>query len=280
MTALVQRELQAWRAALRLRFEARGPATVLAMREHDGPLVVQKALYPEAPQVCHAIVVHPPAGIAGGDALSIDVALEAGAHALVTTPGAAKWYRSNGRPASQEATFRVAAGASLEWLPQESIVFDGAVSRQSWRAELAGDARLVAWDIQCLGRTGSGETFGHGELRLEARIARDGRLAWIERGCIRAPMRALHSPAGLAAQPVFGTLAVAAPVIEDAWISQARAHQPREGEGAVTRLPGVLLVRYRGDASEAAREYFHAVWSSLRPAVLGRPAIVPRIWRT
>ena len=128
-----------WRASLALGFERRGGRTVLADRRHDGPLVVQKAMHPEGPEVCHAIVVHPPAGIVGGDELLIDVAVREGAHALLTTPGAGKWYRTSGPWASQHVRIDVAAGGIAEWLPQETIVYDGARARITWEAQLAAD---------------------------------------------------------------------------------------------------------------------------------------------
>src|SRR5688572_33317155 len=117
-----------WRAHLALEFERRAERTVLASRRHDGPLVVQKALHPEGDAVCHAIVVHPPAGIVGGDELVIDVRASHGAHAVITTPGAAKWYRSSGAVARQHVRLDLGQGAAMEWLPQESIVFDGAIA--------------------------------------------------------------------------------------------------------------------------------------------------------
>ena len=269
-----------WRATLALGFERRGARTVLASRHHAGPLVVQKALHPEGEAVCHAIVVHPPAGVAGGDRLLIEASVGERAHALLTTPGAGKWYRSPGAWASQRVQLDVATGARLEWLPQETIVYDGARAHFSWSAALAADARLVAWDLFCLGRTGSGERFARGACRIESRLQRDGRVAWIERASFEADALVMRSAAGLADAPVFGTLVFAAPHIDDAWLEGARAGSPTSGEGAATRLPGVLLVRYRGASTEAARKYFTAIWRRLRPAVMGCDAAEPRIWST
>src|SRR5688572_29619963 len=117
-------DVRCWRAELELRYERRGARSVLASRRHDGPLVVQKPLYPEGDAVCHTLVVHPPAGIAGGDELSLDVRAEDAAHALLTTPGAAKWYRSAGPWAHQQVKLSAGKGACIEWLPQEAILFD------------------------------------------------------------------------------------------------------------------------------------------------------------
>jgi len=269
-----------WRASLALGFERRGARTVLERRSHDGPLVVQKALHPEGEAVCHAIVVHPPAGMAGGDHLLIDVRVGEGAHALLTTPGAGKWYRSAGAWAAQHVRLDIAPGACIEWLPQENIVYDGARAQLQWRAALAADARLIAWEIVCLGRTGAGERFARGAVRLESRLARDGRLAWLERGHLDADSRALHSQAGLGGAAVFGTMVVAVPEVDDAWLHAAREEAPAAGEGAATRVGAVLLARYRGPSTEAARRYFTAVWRRLRPGVMRREAAEPRIWST
>jgi urease accessory protein len=99
-----------WLASLELAFARRDAATILARRRHAGPLRVQKPLYPEDESVCHAIVLHPPAGIAGGDRLRIDCTPDAAAHALLTTPGAGKWYRANGLGAEQTVNLKVGAG--------------------------------------------------------------------------------------------------------------------------------------------------------------------------
>jgi urease accessory protein len=270
--------VSSWKASLALGFTFDDRKTTLSRKIHDGPLVVQKPLYPEGGEVCHAIVVHPPGGIAGGDELTLDVKADQGASALLTTPGAAKWYRSSGPLARQSLSFNVAG--TLEWLPQETIVFDGALAETEYAADLAGDAGLIGWDIVCLGRTGSGERFTRGSYRTSIRIRRDGKPLWLERGRIDGGGKLLDSPAGLGGSPVFGTLFVSSLNLNQELLNETRKPQPEAGRGSVTLLPGILLARYLGDSSEAARRYFIELWRILRPAVAGREAIEPRIWRT
>lgn len=260
-----------WKASLALGFERRGARTVLAARRHDGPLLVQKPLYPEGDAVCHAIVVHPPAGLAGGDELALAARADDGAHALLTTPGAGKWYRSAGPWASQRLRFEVSG--ALEWLPQETIVFDGALARLETEVRLSGDAKYLGWEILCLGRTGSGERFDRGEIRLSTTLYRDGRLLWLERGRIDGGGALLGSPAGLQGMPVCGTLVAACPMVDLAACREIESL-------AVTQLPGVLVARYLGDSSEQAKRLFAKLWTVLRPAVFGRAAQLPRIWST
>jgi urease accessory protein len=269
-----------WRAALALDFARRGGRTVLAARRHDGPLVVQKPLYPEGEGVCHAIVVHPPAGIAGGDLLELRARAGEGAQALLTTPGAARWYRSAGALASQDIEIEAAEGACVEWLPQETILYEGTLAVLRAKVRLSGKACYLGWEILCFGRTGSGERFARGACSLDTRIERDGRLLWFERGRITGGGALLASPAGLSGRSVCGTLIAASPALGDDLLAACRAIAPREGEAAVTRLPSLLLARYLGDSSEAAKRYFAALWSALRPALAGRKARAPRIWST
>ena len=164
----------AWHAELHLGFARDGERTALVENRHLGPLRVQKALYPEGSPVCQAILLHPPSGIAGGDHLKICATVGTGAHAQLTTPGAGKWYRTSGAEASQDIELSVAEGATLEWLPQETIVFDGAQARMHTRVSLAADSRFIGWDILCLGRTASGERFDTGRFELHYRIERAG----------------------------------------------------------------------------------------------------------
>jgi urease accessory protein len=268
-----------WKANLELEYAFQDGKTLLGRRFHDGPLVVQKPLYPEGGEVCHTIIVHPPGGIAGGDELTLNVEAKQQASALLTTPGATKWYRSGGPWARQRISLGIQG--SVEWLPRETIVFDGTLAYSAFAADLAADAVLIGWDLVCLGRTGSGERFSRGIYRFSLELRRAGRTLWLERGRIEGGSRLLESPPGLAQQPVFGTLFASAPQLDAGLAARLRREQqPRRGEGSITQLPGVLLARYLGDSSEDAHRWFVALWRVLRPALCGREAIEPRIWGT
>ena len=186
-----------WRARLDLAFDRDGPRSRLARRSHEGPLVVQKPLYPEGADVCQCIVVHPPGGIAGGDRLGVVVDVGAGARVQLTTPGAAKWYRADGRPSGQRLDFTVGQGGVLEWLPQSSILFDGIDARSDVRVELAHDSVYIAFDVVCLGRTASNERFGTGTWRQRVDVERDDALVWSERTVLRGGDALLQSRPGL-----------------------------------------------------------------------------------
>jgi urease accessory protein len=256
-----------WKASLSLAFARLGERSVLTRRDQDGPLVVQKPLYPEGDAVCHAIIVHPPGGIAGGDELALQVRCERGSRAVLTTPGAGKWYRSAGALARQSLDFDVQG--TLEWLPRETIVFDGALARLDCTIQLGGEARYIGWEIVCLGRRGCGERFERGRLQIATRIDRQQRTLFIDKGEIEAGGRLMHSPVGLGGRSVFGMFI--------ATFDGGRITSP---ELAVTQLPGLLVARYLGDSSEAALRAFTALWTILRPSVVGRAAVPPRIWST
>ena len=244
-----------WRARLALEFALQGNKTVLARRGSDGPLVVQKPLYPDGPERCHAIVVHPPGGIAGGDELEISLKTEKNTAALLTTPGAAKWYRSAGPWARQTLQFEVQG--SLEWLPRETIVFDGALAQLETIVDIGAQASYVGWEVVCLGR------FQRGKMKIDTRITQGERLLFVEKGEIEGGGRLMRSPAGLNGRSVFGTLIATSPQK----ISMAGL--------AITRLPGLLIARYLGDSSEEALRAFTRLWKLLRPS-----AVEPRIWST
>lgn len=270
-----------WQAELELRFARRGDATVLAARRHLGPLAVQRPLYPEGEAVCHAIVLHPPAGVAGGDELAIDVRVERHARALLTTPGAGKWYRSDGRLATQRLSFVVEAGGALEWLPQETIVFDAARAHMGTEVDLGADAVFVGWEIVCLGRSAAGERFRRGCLRLATRIRRGGRLLWHEQGRLEGGSPWLDSPAGFAGCSVSATLLAAGAAADAGLLAACRElGSTADARWGVSALPELLVARWLGHSGEAARDYLTRIWQRVRPALLGREAQTPRIWST
>ena len=270
---LAEPVVASWKAHLSLHFQKDAQRTVLAKRS-DGPLVVQKPLYPEGADLCHAIVVHPPGGVVGGDELFLEIRSERESDALLTTPGAGKWYRSSGPWAKQKLFFELEG--SVEWLPRETIVFDGALAELHCDIDLKDRGRFIGWEVVCLGRTGAGKRFDRGEIRIETSVTRDGRRLFFERGRIDGGGSLMRSPVGLAGRTVFGTL-VAAGEIETVLLNECRKRVP---QCAVTLLPGLLIARYLGDSSEEAFQAFVSLWKLLRPAVLRREAVEPRIWRT
>lgn len=269
-----------WQARLELGFAKREARSYLAHRLHKGPLVVQKSLHPEGEAVCHAVIVHPPGGVAGGDALHLQVHVGEGANALLTTPGAGKWYKANGTMATQTLHFQLASGSGLEWLPQENIVFDAAEVGFNAEIDLAGDATLATWDIVCLGRQAQQEVWQTGAYQLNQRIRRDGRLIWNERARMHANDLLKSSPVGLGGSVVFGTFLVCAGAVPAEVLQACREITLPDANTGVTALPEVLCIRYVGQASQQARQYFEQCWQLLRPWYYQKDAVRPRIWNT
>jgi urease accessory protein len=270
----------AWQASLTLGFADDAGTTRLFNNLHHGPLRVQKALYPEDRKVCHAIVVHPPGGVVGGDRLEIDIGVGARAHAFITTPGAAKWYKANGKVSRQSVHLHVNQDAALEWLPQETIFFDTADVALEQDIELAAGATFIGCEILCMGRRGSGEVFNTGRVTQRSSIRRDGRLIWWEQGAMLGGR--LDSPLALDGNSVCATLIAAGKTLPAAVISDIRADIAADGEHVfgVTQTKGVLVARHLGDNSETARRLMLTVWRRVRPHLLDREAVTPRIWQT
>ena len=266
-----------WHAELELGYGRFGDSTRPTLRRHVGPLRVQKHLYAEGPQVCQHIIVHPPGGIAGGDRLHINASLGANAWAQLTSPGAAKWYRAAG-PAYQQLELKVGAGATLEWLPQETIIYAGAQAELTTRIDLEGDARLCYWDMVALGRPASGERFDAGHFQAQLDIRRDGQLLWHERQRINGNDGLLDSPIGLAGQPVFATLLISGELSTE--LLERCRNIPSPVRGDLTQLPGLLVARCLASEALHARAWLIDLWRLLRPVLLGRAAVPPRIWST
>jgi urease accessory protein len=282
-----------WSARLNLRFEPRevngAQRTVMTDRSHFGPLRILKSLYPEGDAICHAVIVHPPGGIVAGDTLAIDLVVDGGAHALATTPGAQKWYRSTGAAASAITRLRIADGAHLEWVPQETIVFDGARATQSLEITLAPKARFFGWEMLCLGRTARGERFTKGEFRQSIRLVRapDDAPLWRESMRLDGDDRLMASPLGFRGLPVAATAWIALPDVESgvataAVLGAVRACLGDDSPLAAASSPeaGLVVVKAMGDEPEAVRNLLIGVWKSIRLQVFGREPQLPRIWST
>jgi urease accessory protein len=280
--------IDAWSARLELRFARRGDITAAVHRNHRGPLRVQRMLYPEGVRCCHALLLHPPGGIAGGDRLEIDVQMETGANALLTTPGAAKWYRTGDASAAQQyLKLTVDDDACLEWLPQESILFDGAQVIQHAEINLAPRAAMFGWDIVQLGRLAAGERWQRGFWQQRLALLRGDRVVWLEQAQLSANDPLRDSALRLAGHDVFATAWACSPRL-----SADHAHALDAARAAAARfdLPcgitwlaapaELLVVRALGASGHPVRELFEALWHTLRPWTSAMPPQRPRIWST
>lgn len=286
-----------WEATLALGFRAERGRTRLAHRSHRGPLFVQRPFYPEGgtggtgrAEACHVYVLHPPGGLVSGDDLRIDVDVGSEAAALVTTPAAGKVYRSNGAPARQGQTLAVRAGGALEWLPQETIVYDGADVTLATRVELGPGARFLGLETLCFGLPARDEPFRRGTCRQAVELWRDGRPLFLERARFTGGGVAQAAPWGFGGATVLGLL-VATPAPPPALVEElrelARAFPERIGitvvgerDNASSPDGTVLVCRLLGHGAEPARTFFHETWRRLRPALFGRAPVAPRIWAT
>jgi urease accessory protein len=270
-----------WDARLDLSFRRDGARSILAKRSSYGPLALQKALYPEGESVCHAILLHPPGGIAGGDRLGIDIELGQGAHALLTTPGATKWYRTIGPEAAQSTRIKIGTDAICEWMPQENIYFDATRARNIIGVELGERAVFCGWDVMCLGRTASGERFGTGRVQQHIRVSREAGPVFEELGVIEGGSTVLDSPAGMAGYPVCGTFLVAGVAVGREALEYCRGVTPQgDCKWGVSAMGDLFVARCLARSGESARNYFLEMWKRLRPDYARVPGKVPRIWAT
>lgn len=281
------------------------PRTV-AHDRHDGPLRVLQRLYPEGDTICHHVLVHPPGGLVGGDRLDIDLVLDRGSHALITTPGATRYYRSTGETACQQVGARLAEGARLEWLPLETIAYDACLADNRLRLDLAPTAQAIGWDVLALGLPAAGLPWRSG--RYDQRIEQPGH--WLETAHIDASdQRLLDGPLGWAGQRVLGTLWFAAgtalpPALEADLLERARVLIDAAAPGSsgssgssVTSGPSsvpdpsgliagataapdtVVTVRALAPRVEPLMALFMQIWGAWREAAWGLAPHTPRIWR-
>lgn len=274
-----------WHARLHLAYTQEAARTVARFR-HDGPLRILQSLYPEGDAVCHNVLVHPPGGLVGGDTLDIDIEAADGSHGLITTPGASRFYRSEGELALQRTRIRLAAGARLEWLPLEAICYSGCRAENRLSIEVAPGAELIGWDVTALGLPNAGQPFERGTYLQHIEVPG----LWLERGRIdAADHRLLQSPLGLGGHRCMASLFFVAgsPLARarrDALLAHARglleAGPLHASAGATSPHAEVVVLRVLAPVVEPAMQLLRQVWQAWRGELWQLPSATPRIWAT
>lgn len=273
----------AWHAELKLDYTAESQRTV-ARHAHNGPLCILKSLYPEGDSICHNVLVHPPGGLVGGDTIDIQVSVAPGAHGLVSTPGATRFYKSGGHPALQQVVAHVADNARLEWLPLEAIAYNNCEATNRAVFHLAPSAELITWDVTALGLPSSEQSFTQGHFQQHLEIPG----VWLERGNVQGKdTRWLNSPLGFAGQKCFASLVfasgspISAQRVENA-LEAARAvmeGSPLKLQAGITCAhPQVIVLRVMSPLVEPTMDLLKRVWATWRHALWQLPSEPPRIW--
>ena len=283
MSADLPSSAHLWPASLALHYQQASGRSVVH-HQHQGPLRVLKSLYPEGDAVCHNVLVHPPSGLVGGDTLDIQVQVDEGAHALITTPGATRFYRSEQGLAQQRVSVALAPGAKLEWLPLETIAYSGCHALNQWVGQLSRGSELMAWDMLALGLPHANLAFEQGRYAQHLEI----KGMWLERADLAASdVRLLNSPLGLAGQRCMGTLVLAQ---GSPWAEAQRqlaldvARQVCEGSpltvwsGVTSPDPRMVVLRVLAPQVEAVFHLLKLVWLAWRADIWHMPTVTPRIW--
>lgn len=258
----------------------------IARHHHDGPLRVLQSLYPEGDAICHNVLVHPPGGLVGGDTLDIAVTARGDAHGLVTTPGATRFYRSEGDPALQRTHIALHDNARLEWLPMEAICYSGCLAENQLRMELMDESELIGWDVTALGLPFANQPFERGNFCQHIEVPG----VWLERGLLDATdHRLLNGPPGLAGHRCMASIFfITAHKMDKARrqsaLDAARAvidlHPMRSTAGATSPNDRVVVVRVLTPVVEPAMQLLKSVWAAWRRELWRQTATVPRIWST
>jgi urease accessory protein len=272
-----------WHASLKLDYSREGGRSV-ARFAHDGPLRILQSLWPEGDAVCHNVLVHPPGGLVGGDTLEVRVTGTEGSHGLVTTPGASRFYRSDGGLALQDVRIQLAPGTRLEWLPLEALYYSGCRAHNRLVMDLAPGAELLGWDVAAFGLPQANQPFVRGSVLQHIELSGQ----WLERGRIAADdARLMDGPLGLAGHRCLASLFFTAGTElprarREALLEAARevisSHPLGPTAGATSPTPHVVVVRVLAPLVEPAIGLLKAIRQAWRPLAWSIEGADPRGW--
>ena len=278
----IKNPISCWEAHLQLGLTKKDDKTILSKRCHVGPLTIQRPFYPELDGTCHLYILHPPGGIVGGDNLTIDVLCDEHTSTLFTTPGASKFYKSNGFTAIQSQNLIVKEHACLEWLPQETILFDTARVHSSTRVQLSEKSSFIGWEIVSFGRPACDEKFEHGLYKQDFEIWQDDEPLLIDRVAIQDRAEVFNSLWGLQMQPVMGLMTIVNnnPIALEKACAVIQGMIKDVSRLSVTVIGPILVCRCLDVNSMSIRNIFIKIWRSIRLLILNKEPNEPRIWST
>lgn len=270
-----------WEGVLKLGYQYRNNFTQLVEAYSKAPFKIQRSFYPEGEEICHNTILHTAGGIVGGDRLNQQIDLHPNTHAVITTAAASKVYRSNGQQAQQTIEINVEKQGYCEWIPRETIVFNGANYRQDLRVHLAENACWLGWEINRFGRTARGEQFLKGNWRSCTEVWQNNKPLWIDRQWLPGGEITINNPHGLRGKPIVGSLCWLGKPVSEEILKKARNlwnWQDAKGEAGVTLLVSGLLCRYRGNSTQEVVNWFTQVWQLLRQNYGKSVTSLPRVW--
>ena len=272
---------EGWRGFLSFSLVNAHGKTVVKDKRHLGPLMIQRPLYQEKDRPC-VLIIHPPGGIAGGDQLELAAHFKSQSKAMISTPSATKFYRSDDRLATQNQIVKIDQGAQVEWLPQETLFFDQSkVSNQLSFNLQSRECALIAWDIVGLGRPARGEGFERGELTQSLSLWIEDKLVFVDRLKLQSQCELLSSDAGLAKHNLFATALFYSDQVgsQKLLLEQLQAVEWSLPVG-VTRLGNLVVLRVLASELDEIKAVLFESWQIARPLVMGLPVVKPRIWNT
>jgi urease accessory protein len=274
-----------WLAQLEIDYTLAGERTV-AHHTHNGPLRVLQSLYPEPGGICHNVLVHPPGGLVGGDALTITITGADHTHALITTPGATRFYRSNQDLAVQRTMVTLSGRARLEWLPLEAIAYDQCLAENHLTVNLDADSEFIGWDVAAFGLPNASLPYLQGSFMQHIEVHG----IWLERGRLDASdARLMNGPLGLAGHRCMASVFfVSGKPIERTRREQALelarsivgSHALCTTSGVTSPNPQVIVLRVLAPVVEPAMQLLRQVWQVWRQHLWQLPATAPRVWST